>query len=83
MSKIRAGRQKPGLAAQHLKGVEILKDICNAKVTGASIGSTEIQFQPNSLKGGNYLADTKTAGYVFMLTHILIALFSLFHLLSL
>ncbi|KAJ6643140.1 RNA 3'-terminal phosphate cyclase [Pseudolycoriella hygida] len=68
--KIRAGRQKGGLAAQHLKGVELLRDICNAKVTGASLGSCEIEFQPGALKGGKYYADTQTAGSVALLLQV-------------
>ncbi|XP_037046686.1 RNA 3'-terminal phosphate cyclase isoform X2 [Bradysia coprophila] len=70
VSKIRAGRQKGGLAAQHLKGLELLRDMCNAKVIGASLGSTEIEFHPDVLKGGKYYADTQTAGSVALLLQV-------------
>lgn len=60
--KIRAGRPKGGLAAQHLKGIELVKAICNAKVNGAAMGSTEVEFAPGNLRGGEYSADTATAG---------------------
>lgn len=43
-------------------GIELAKDISNASVTGLRIGSTEIEFQPYELKGGEFTADTKTAG---------------------
>lgn len=68
--KIRAGRSKPGLAAQHLKGVELLTKICEARARGSHIGSTEIEFVPNSIKGGNYYADTQTAGSIALLVQI-------------
>uniref|UniRef100_A0A336KA95 RNA 3'-terminal phosphate cyclase n=1 Tax=Culicoides sonorensis TaxID=179676 RepID=A0A336KA95_CULSO len=68
--KIRANRPKTGLAAQHLKGLEILRDICNAKVRGAELGSTEVEFIPQQISGGKYQADTKTAGSVCLLLQI-------------
>ena len=55
---IRAGRSKPGLAAQHLTGVLALADLCDADVDGAKMGSTEILFEPKSgVKAGNYTFD--------------------------
>ncbi len=55
---IRAGRRNPGLAPQHLTGVLALAKVCNAKVHGASIGSTEIVFEPQSGPlSGNYMFD--------------------------
>ncbi|KOB73734.1 putative RNA 3 terminal phosphate cyclase [Operophtera brumata] len=63
VTKIRAGRSKPGLAAQHMKGIELVAAMCNAKLKGVSIGSTEIEFTPGKLQSGHYTADTKTAGY--------------------
>lgn len=56
--------------AQHLKGVELLRDICQAKVRGAEMGSTEIEFLPSKIRGGQYLADTKTAGSVSLLLQV-------------
>lgn len=44
-------------------GVHLIKEMCNAKVTGDFMGSTEIEFLPGNLTGGKYYADTKTAGY--------------------
>lgn len=70
ISNIRAGRKKSGLAAQHLKGVELLRDLCDAKVQGATLGSMEIEFRPGFLRGGNYVADTKTAGSIALLLQV-------------
>ena len=59
---IRAGREKPGLAAQHLKAVEAAGAICGARVHGVAIGSTEISFDPGSVKAGALKFDVGTAG---------------------
>ncbi|XP_050315583.1 RNA 3'-terminal phosphate cyclase [Anthonomus grandis grandis] len=67
---IRAGRGKPGLMEQHLKGVELLRDICDAQVKGATIGSTEITFCPAEIRGGTYNAFIKTAGSISLLLQV-------------
>jgi RNA 3'-phosphate cyclase len=61
---IRANRQPPGLKAQHLTGVNAVASICNAKVTGTEMGSTELTFQPGEIKGGTYEWDIGTAGSI-------------------
>lgn len=43
---IRAGRKNPGLAAQHLTAVQAAAMICDAAVTGAKLGSTQLSFEP-------------------------------------
>ncbi|CAD1475998.1 unnamed protein product, partial [Heterotrigona itama] len=68
---IRAGRPKSGLAAQHLKGVELLRDMCNAEVHGAYIGSTVLEFKPGQLnKRHMFLMDTGTAGCICLLAQV-------------
>ncbi len=64
---IRANRPKPGLAMQHLKGVEAAKLISEAEVEGLKLGSTKIVFKPKSLKGGNFRIDIGTAGSVTLI----------------
>ncbi len=64
---IRANRPKPGLAAQHLKGIEAAKTITNAKVEGLRLGSTEVTFTPGSIRGGRYRIDIGTAGSITLL----------------
>ncbi|NXC18532.1 RTCA cyclase, partial [Corythaeola cristata] len=61
--RIRAGRSQPGLRPQHLSGLEIIRDLCEGKLEGGEIGSTEITFTPGKIRGGTHIADTKTAGY--------------------
>ncbi|XP_050494138.1 RNA 3'-terminal phosphate cyclase isoform X1 [Bombus huntii] len=73
INNIRAGRPKPGLAAQHLKGVELLKDMCNAEVYGAHIGSTTLEFKPGQLntdKKHTFFVDTGTAGCICLLAQV-------------
>ncbi|XP_055843185.1 RNA 3'-terminal phosphate cyclase [Episyrphus balteatus] len=70
VNKIRAGRPKPGLAAQHLFGLNLLQEITNARVTGNAIGSTSIEFHPGEIKSGKYLADAKTAASISLLMQV-------------
>lgn len=53
-----------------MTGVELVRDICSAKVKGANIGSTEIEFWPGAIKGGEYRAQVKTAGSISLLLQI-------------
>ncbi|KAG6462631.1 RNA 3'-terminal phosphate cyclase [Manduca sexta] len=70
VTNIRSGRSKPGLAAQHLKGIQLVADICQAKLKGAHLGSTEIEFRPGKIRGGHYVADTQTAGSISLLLQV-------------
>ncbi len=64
IENIRAGRPRPGLAAQHLACVRAAAEICEARVTGAQVGSTELIFVPGRLRGGRFRWDVGTAGAV-------------------
>ena len=46
IENIRAVRAKPGLAAQHLTSIYAAAAICAAKVSGATLGSSAICFEP-------------------------------------
>lgn len=61
---IRAGRPKPGMAAQHLAGVLAAAEVCGARVEGATTGSTELVFEPGRIRGGSYRWEVGTAGSV-------------------
>ena len=63
MEKIRAGRAQGGLRPQHLTGIQLLAQLSEAKLDNGNVGATEINFTPRTIKGGNFVADTKTAGY--------------------
>ncbi|MBD2005127.1 MULTISPECIES: RNA 3'-terminal phosphate cyclase [Cyanophyceae] len=62
IERIRAGRKKPGLAAQHLTGVRAAAEICNAQVQGDELGSTNLEFTPSySVQAGKYTFDVSDA----------------------
>jgi RNA 3'-terminal phosphate cyclase (ATP) len=59
---IRAGRSKPGLQPQHLMSVQAAATIGQAKLRGASRGSSDLTFEPGTVTAGNYRFDIGTAG---------------------
>ncbi len=59
---IRKGRRKPGLMPQHLTCVKASQLISDAEVEGDSLGSTELYFSPQKIKGGDIFFDIGTAG---------------------
>lgn len=65
--KIRAGREKPGLRAQHLTGLQLVAEICGGKLENAAVGSTEVTLTPGKVRAGSYKADTGTAGSICLL----------------
>lgn len=64
---IRQNRPQPGLKHQHLEAVLTAAKLCNAKVQGAALGSRELWFMPQQIKGGNIEAEIETAGSIPML----------------
>jgi RNA 3'-phosphate cyclase len=68
---IRAGRKKPGLAAQHLQAVEASCAVCRGRVEGAALGSTEIALAPGDVVPGEYAFEIGTAGATSLVLHTL------------
>lgn len=64
VTNIRVKRKNPGLAAQHLAGVKAVAKLCNAKVKGASIGSTELYFEPGKIETKKLRINIGTAGSI-------------------
>jgi RNA 3'-terminal phosphate cyclase (ATP) len=64
ITRIRAGRPKPGLQAQHLAAVRAAAVIGRAEVVGAELGATELTFHPDRVRPGNYRFAIGTAGAV-------------------
>lgn len=71
ITEIRKNRQNPGLKQQHLKALETAAKICEARVSGLFLGSTEITFVPVEIKGGKYEIDIGTAGSITLLLQCL------------
>jgi len=61
---IRAGRQNPGLAAQHVAAIRAVAALSSAEVDGLDVGSRTIVFRPGDLKAGSHAIDVGTAGSV-------------------
>ncbi|MCK9564885.1 MAG: RNA 3'-terminal phosphate cyclase [Methanothrix sp.] len=72
ISKIRQGRSKPGLAAQHARAITALAAICDARTSGATPGSSEIIFAPGMIRGGSHRVEIGTAGSVTLLMQCLL-----------
>ena len=53
MVKIRAGRKRPGLMRQHLAGVKAVATLTDARMPErVGLGSTSLDFEPRTLRGG-------------------------------
>ena len=73
ITKIRSGRPKPGLAAQHLAGINLVGEISDGSVlSGNAMQSTQLKFQPGNVVGTrkSYFADPKTAGSITLMFQI-------------
>ncbi|MBD2435685.1 RNA 3'-terminal phosphate cyclase [Nostoc sp. FACHB-110] len=58
ITAIRAGRKRPGLAAQHLTAVRAAAKICHAQIQGDALGSMTLEFTPTiPVQAGNYTFD--------------------------
>jgi len=64
---IRQKRPQPGLRPQHLEAVLTAAKLCDAEVKGATLGSRELWFMPDEIKGGEIKAEIGTAGSIPML----------------
>lgn len=64
ITNIRAGRKKPGLKRQHVTSVQAVADVCagTASVTGATLESSELIFEPGQTHAGSYYFSIGSAG---------------------
>jgi len=62
ITRIRAGRSRPGLLHQHLTAVRAAAAIGGARVEGAELGSQELRFEPREVRPGEYTFEIGTAG---------------------
>lgn len=61
-----------GLKPQHLLGIQIAKQFCNAETRGLTLGSKEIEFIPRSLRVLDTSMDIGTAGSITLLLQTLL-----------
>ena len=59
---IRKGRRDQGLKEQHLQAVRAAARLCNAKVEGDKLHSTELSFTPRKITNTNLEINISTAG---------------------
>lgn len=71
---IRKNRPKPGLATQHLLGIQALAQLCNGRLEGDFLGSEEIKFYPGEINRGPSSVNVKieTAGSITLVLQTLI-----------
>ncbi|AFL94853.1 RNA 3'-terminal phosphate cyclase [Thermococcus cleftensis] len=69
---IRANRPNPGLRPQHLHGILALKELSNARVKGAQVGSTVLEFVPGKARAKHVRVPIKTAGSVTLVLQALL-----------
>ncbi len=62
LQRVRAHRPRPGLQRQHLASVEAALRVSGGRVSGATLGSTELAFEPGRVRPGSYRFAVGTAG---------------------
>ncbi|KAN0015602.1 hypothetical protein ACTFIU_008341 [Dictyostelium citrinum] len=73
IEKIRYNRDQPGLKNQHKAGIDLMSRLFKAHITGCSVGSSKLYYQPtlkNIQDDGVIEADTKTAGSICLLIQV-------------
>lgn len=81
---IRKGKKgvKPGLRPQHLMGIKIAGEFCDAEINGLRENSLEVEFKPRKLEVKDKKIDIGTAGSISLLLQTLtpILIFSKKHI---
>ena len=76
IENVRGRRKKPGLFRQHLTAFKAAAEICDAKMEGAELGSSEIAFHPGEIKGGDYEFSIGSAGATNLVAQTLLPILS-------
>src|SRR5581483_11832269 len=69
LRNIRAKRQRPGLQPQHLTAVRAAAEVGHAQTRGAAVGSTHLEFVPQTVRPGRYHFAIGTAGATALVLH--------------
>jgi RNA 3'-terminal phosphate cyclase (ATP) len=62
LTRVRAGRKRPGLLRQHLTALRAAAALGRAEVSGDALGSTDVTFAPRGLAPGEHHFAVGTAG---------------------
>ncbi len=74
IEKIRSKRDNPGIRPQHLAAIQAVATIANAKISGASVGSSTIEFIPGKVEGGEFNFNVGTAGSITLVLQTIVPL---------
>ncbi|MDV3277712.1 MAG: RNA 3'-terminal phosphate cyclase [Nitrososphaerales archaeon] len=77
VTKIRSGREVPGLRRQHAASLEILRSVSGGRLEGAHVGSTEVNFFPGTAEGATLSFDLGTAASITLVLQAVIPAASL------
>jgi len=69
---IRKGRERPGLALQHLLGIQAVAQLCSGKLEGDFLGSEEVKFYPGKIQTKGLHIKIETAGSITLVLQVLI-----------
>jgi RNA 3'-phosphate cyclase len=72
LANVRAKRDKPGLAPQHLAAVRAVASVCGAECAGLELRSQAFTFAPGALRGGTFRFDVGTAGSITLVLQALL-----------
>lgn len=61
VERVRAGRERPGLAAQHLTAVRAAAAVCDGEVAGDELGSRAVELVPGPVRAGEHRFDVGAA----------------------
>ncbi len=77
VTRIRSGRDVPGLRQQHASALEILKEVSGGELEGCRVGSKEITFVPGEGGRTRLAFDLKTAASITLVLQALVPAASL------
>src|SRR3989442_11958203 len=64
VTKVRAGRNNPGLRPQHASALKILREVCGGRLEGGEVGSTTVTFYPGVVEASSMKVDMGTAASI-------------------
>lgn len=73
ITRVRAGREAPGLRPQHVTAIQAVGSLCDAQMRGVEIGSEALVFEPgSSVRPGEYEWGVGTAGSACLVAQAII-----------
>lgn len=69
---IRKNRKSPGLRYQHMLGLRALAKLCDGRLHGDEVGSTEVVFEPGTIKAQTIDVEIPTAGSISLVLQTLL-----------